>query len=233
MNWDSIWPGRRQAIIWTSAGILLIRTLGTNFSEILTEIHIFSFKKMHWKMSFAEMAAILSSGRWVNQVSVPCLPGHWSKSQLYLQKSKYFTVSGHYQRYWWPYLIFNPQLNLKVFLTRVHPYLQQPCGDWNLAEPFIYRDGVHDIFMEKYLFLTTQVSRMENKTAPHHRYIRKSTIEVQPCLNGPNTNIVLENRTYSIHNISFNQTILSFCLNSTKEMVWGNRQRVPSCSTYS
>ena len=27
-------PGRRQAIIWTNAGILLIETLGTNFSEI-------------------------------------------------------------------------------------------------------------------------------------------------------------------------------------------------------
>ena len=37
-------PGRRQAIIWTNAGILLIRTLGTNFSEILTEIRAFSFK---------------------------------------------------------------------------------------------------------------------------------------------------------------------------------------------
>ena len=36
-----------QAIIWTNAGILLIRTLGTNSSEILSEIHAFSFKKMH------------------------------------------------------------------------------------------------------------------------------------------------------------------------------------------
>ena len=44
-------PGRRQAIIWTNAGILLIRPLGTNFSEILIEIHTFSFKKMHLKMS--------------------------------------------------------------------------------------------------------------------------------------------------------------------------------------
>ena len=44
-------PGRRQAIIWTNAGILLIRTLGTNFSEILSEICAFSFKKMHLKMS--------------------------------------------------------------------------------------------------------------------------------------------------------------------------------------
>ena len=47
-------PGRRQAIIWTNAGILLIRTLGTNFSEILGEIHSFSFSKMHSKMSSAK-----------------------------------------------------------------------------------------------------------------------------------------------------------------------------------
>ena len=48
-------PGRRQAIIWTNAGILLIRPLGTNFSEILIEIHMFSLKKIHLKMS---------SGKW-------------------------------------------------------------------------------------------------------------------------------------------------------------------------
>ena len=39
-------PSRRQAIIWINAGILLIRPLGTNFSEILIEIHTFSFKKI-------------------------------------------------------------------------------------------------------------------------------------------------------------------------------------------
>ena len=47
-------PGRRQAIIWTNAGVLLIQTLGINFSEILGEIHSFSFSKMHFKMSFAK-----------------------------------------------------------------------------------------------------------------------------------------------------------------------------------
>ena len=31
-------PGRRQAIIWTNAGILSIGPLGTNVSEILIEI---------------------------------------------------------------------------------------------------------------------------------------------------------------------------------------------------
>ena len=43
-------PGRRQAIIWTNARILLIRTLGTNFSEIWSKFHTFSFKKTHLKM---------------------------------------------------------------------------------------------------------------------------------------------------------------------------------------
>ena len=48
-------PGRRQAIIWTNAGMLLIGPLGTNVSEIFIEIYTFSFSKMHLKMS---------SGKW-------------------------------------------------------------------------------------------------------------------------------------------------------------------------
>ena len=47
-------PGRRQAVIWTNAGILLIGPLGTNFSGTSIEIHAFSFKKMHLKMSSAK-----------------------------------------------------------------------------------------------------------------------------------------------------------------------------------
>ena len=48
-------PGWPQAIIWTNAGILLIRPLGTSCIEILIEIHTFSFKKMHLK---------ILSGKW-------------------------------------------------------------------------------------------------------------------------------------------------------------------------
>ena len=44
-------PDRRQAIIWTNAGSLLIGPLGTNFSEILIEILKYSFKKMRLKVS--------------------------------------------------------------------------------------------------------------------------------------------------------------------------------------
>ena len=48
-------PGRRQAIIWTNAGILLIGPLGTNFSESVIDIHIFipenASENIVWKMA--------------------------------------------------------------------------------------------------------------------------------------------------------------------------------------
>ena len=47
--------GRRLAIVWTNAGILLIVPLGINVSEIWIDILKFSFKKMHLKTS---------SGKW-------------------------------------------------------------------------------------------------------------------------------------------------------------------------
>ena len=47
-------PERRQAFIWTNAGILLIGPLGTNFSEFLIIIHTFSFNKMQLKILSAK-----------------------------------------------------------------------------------------------------------------------------------------------------------------------------------
>ena len=55
---NGLLPGRRQAIIWNNAGILLIGTLGTNFGEILIEILTFSFKKMCLKVSSAKRQPI-------------------------------------------------------------------------------------------------------------------------------------------------------------------------------
>ena len=65
-------PGRRQAIIWTNAGILLIGPLGTNFNKILIGVQTFSFRKMELKMSSAKwrpfyiglnvLCSIISSG---------------------------------------------------------------------------------------------------------------------------------------------------------------------------
>ena len=65
---------RRQAIIWSNAGILSIGTLGTNFNEILSEIHTFSFRKMHLNMSSAEMPSISSRPQCVNSLR----PTYWA-----------------------------------------------------------------------------------------------------------------------------------------------------------
>ena len=68
-------PGRRQAIIWTNAGILLIGLLGTNFSEISIKILTFSFTKMRLNVSSAKWRPfclglnVLSHGGWVNSPS--------------------------------------------------------------------------------------------------------------------------------------------------------------------
>ena len=62
-------PGRRQAIIWTNAGILLIWSLGTNFNEILIGIQTVSFKKMHLKMSSAKWRPFCLGLNVLNHVS--------------------------------------------------------------------------------------------------------------------------------------------------------------------
>ena len=53
-SYNGLAPERRQAIIWTNAGILLIGPLGTHLSEIVIEIHTLSFKKMYLKMLSAK-----------------------------------------------------------------------------------------------------------------------------------------------------------------------------------
>ena len=65
-------PERRQAIIWTNAGILLIGPLGTNCSEILIEIQTFALKKIRLKMSSAKCCSfrlglnvLISTHKWM------------------------------------------------------------------------------------------------------------------------------------------------------------------------
>ena len=92
-------PGRRQAIIWTNVGILLIGPPGTNFSEMLIEIHTFSFKKIHLKMS---------SGKWrpfclgPNVLSnyIPSVGWHYS-TMLHISA---FGIRNHQLRQLWGFV---------------------------------------------------------------------------------------------------------------------------------
>ena len=78
-------PGRHQAIIWTNAGILLIAPLGTNFSEILIGIKIFSFRKIHLKISSAKWGPFCLGLNvlmaWCRQATTNYLNQRWSKSE--------------------------------------------------------------------------------------------------------------------------------------------------------
>ena len=65
-------PGRRQAISWTNAGLLLIGPLGTNFSEILFGIQTFSFKKMQFKLSSAKWRPFCFGLNVLRVVSATC-----------------------------------------------------------------------------------------------------------------------------------------------------------------
>ena len=71
---NGLWPIQYQAISWTNAGLFSTGLLATNFSEIWIGILSFSFKKMHWKMLSARMAAILSRGKWVKSCLVGSQP---------------------------------------------------------------------------------------------------------------------------------------------------------------
>ena len=79
---NGLLPGRRQAIIWTNAAVLLIGPLGTNFSEILIEIYTFWFTKMHMK---------ISSGKWrpfclgFNVIMTPVIRSHMTRRTGYPQ----------------------------------------------------------------------------------------------------------------------------------------------------
>ena len=60
--------GSDNGFMWTNAGILLIEPLGTNFNEILIEIHTFSIKKNAFENVVWGMATMLSRPQCVN----PC-----------------------------------------------------------------------------------------------------------------------------------------------------------------
>ena len=69
-TYDGLSPGLRQAIIWTNVGILLTRTLETNFNEIKEyqrNAYIFIQDNAFGNV-VSKMSAILSRPRCVNLV---------------------------------------------------------------------------------------------------------------------------------------------------------------------
>ena len=110
-------PGRRQAIIWTNAGMLLIGPLGTNFSAISIGIQTFSFKKMHLKMSSAKWRPFFSA----------------SMSSILTHRN----TNTHYKKMGWNYflqVIFENGWN-KLTQHFTGYALVYPCWDYSQSTP--------------------------------------------------------------------------------------------------
>ena len=105
-------PGRRQAIIWTNTGILLIGPLGTKVSGIIIEIDIFSFKKVHFKMSSGKWQPsclglnVLKGHPWcscddVTVMTLVCVAGCDYKMEISWFSGSHLTLTGHYVHGLW------------------------------------------------------------------------------------------------------------------------------------
>ena len=93
---NGLLPGRHKAIIWTNAGILLIGPIGRNFNEILIKIHIFSFKKIHLKMSCQPQCVKHLRVSWITQGQSHNWP---SCSDLTLKNRVKKTIINHNNTY--------------------------------------------------------------------------------------------------------------------------------------
>ena len=100
-------PGRRQAITWTNAGILLNRTLGTNFCEILSEIHTFSLTKNYLK---------ISSAKWRPFYFGLSALTHWGRSKTVAISQTFWNACSRMKMYEFR-LIFHWSLFLRFQIT--------------------------------------------------------------------------------------------------------------------
>ena len=65
---NGFFPGRRPAIFWTNAEMLFIRTLGTNFSEILRCSYVF-IQENSIQIVVYKMAAIFSQSQCIKELT--------------------------------------------------------------------------------------------------------------------------------------------------------------------
>ena len=110
---NGLLPGRCQAIIWTNAGILLMGPLRIHFNEILIEIHIFSFTKMHLKVSSGKWRPsclslnVLTHWGLVIHTCVIELNHHWSRKWLVI-----CSAPSHYFNQGWCIVSWTPRKKL-------------------------------------------------------------------------------------------------------------------------
>ena len=130
-------PDRRQAIIWTNAGLLLIGPLEINVSEILIKILTFSFMKMPLKVSSAKQrpfclslsvlmcgmskslcCLILSRSHQkgqINKLSFWGINKDLGNRHIFLSDSKGEHILSHKQAFHWTSILFMLKLSFRFY----------------------------------------------------------------------------------------------------------------------
>ena len=93
-------PGRCQAIFRTNSGILLIGALGTNFCEILSKIHTFSFIKWVWKCHLWKRLQFCLGLNVLRAIRLNSKPA-WSAALLYREPAMQWKYYWHYNNVTW------------------------------------------------------------------------------------------------------------------------------------
>ena len=119
-------PGWRQTIIW--CWNIVNSTLGTHFSEILSESHTFSIKKMHTKMSPISSRSQCVEVGWPWLCLSNCMTWQWQNGnnirlkRFYVHKGSTLNISMATQykimRTWTKWQLSNYMLHAKLKLTK-------------------------------------------------------------------------------------------------------------------
>ena len=103
---NCLFPRRRQAITWTNAMVVLIRTLGTNFSDILNAIHILFIQQNAFENVVWETAAILSRSSIFDVLASICKKFYFKPIWNYQIYQALATILPRYQFTWCDFLWF-------------------------------------------------------------------------------------------------------------------------------
>ena len=173
-------PGRRQTIIWSNAGILLIEPLGlgTTFSEIVIEIQTVSLKKICLKMSMCEMLCISYWPQCVN-------PDH---DYIYIYET---VIKRNWQNTyheknsppWFKYTVIMPYHTIHTYQDNTAKYLG-PIGRWiqthwdtpdNTAHCGVYRLSTLILVMPDCLPETLNMSAEKSEVLGFRSLLLKQT----------------------------------------------------------
>ena len=138
LNWvlicsdNGLSPVRRQAIIWTNAGILLIGPLGTNFREIVIGIQTFSLTKLHLKTSSAKWRlSCLGLNELSNHVTWGLQAITWTDVDLSSARS----IDIHLKKEFYRIYLGHRSLDCVKHHTSTIWFIR-PRGQWVYKQPF-------------------------------------------------------------------------------------------------